>query len=52
MASELNNIDIVVWNGVITTYSYIKQFACINDDIRIATDSERKTYFSINSANR
>jgi hypothetical protein len=41
---EVSNLDVVVWNGIITTFGTIKPFVSSSDRIRLANEEELKRY--------
>jgi hypothetical protein len=41
---QVGNIDIVVWNGIITSFGVIKPFISNSDRIRLANEEEVKRY--------
>lgn len=42
--AQFSGIDVVVWNGIITTFNVIKELIEDDDEIRLANDEERKRY--------
>lgn len=41
---QVSNIDIVVWNGIVTNFGVIKIFVGHSDRIRLANEEELKRY--------
>ena len=41
---QVSNLDIVVWNGIITSFGVIKPFVSNSDRIRLANEEEIKRY--------
>lgn len=41
---EVSNLDVVVWNGIITTLGTIKSFISSSDRIRLANEEELIRY--------
>ncbi len=44
MIVQISNIDVVVWNGVISNFGVIKPFVSLSDGIRLANEEELKRY--------
>lgn len=41
---QVSNLDLVVWNGIITNFGVIKPFVTGIDRIRLANEEELKRY--------
>lgn len=41
---EVSNLDVVVWNGIITTFGTIKSFISFSDRIRLVNEEELIRY--------
>ncbi len=41
---EVSNLDVIVWNGIITNFGVIKPFVIGRDRIRLANEEELKRY--------
>lgn len=44
MKMEVSNLDVVVWNGIITTFGTIKSFISFSDRIRLVNEEELIRY--------
>lgn len=44
MEIQVSNIDVVVWNGIITTLGTIKSFISFSDRIRLVNEEELIRY--------
>lgn len=40
--------DVIVWNGVITTFHFVKHLIGEDDSLRLASEEEKKKYLQIN----
>lgn len=41
---EVSNLDVVVWNGIISNFGIIKPFVSFSDRIRLANEEELIRY--------
>ena len=41
---EVSNLDVVVWNGIISNFGIIKPFVSGRDRIRLANEEELRIY--------
>jgi hypothetical protein len=40
--------DIIVWNGIVTTFHFVKHLIREDDSLRLAKEEEKKKYLEIN----
>lgn len=40
--------DIIVWNGIITTFHFVKHLIGEDDSLRLSNEEEKKRYLELN----